>query len=305
MFDIIPDIHGHADKLKTALRQLGYRHRSGAWRHSTPGRQCLFLGDFIDRGPDNRAVIQIVRAMLEAGSAHAIMGNHELNAIHFHTQNPETSTPLRPRTPTNLRQHQRFLDEFPLGSPATTEAINWMRSLPLYLKLNHFRAVHACWDQAKITKLEALSQNGVLTQNQLIRAANPADPLHDLVETTCKGPEATLPTGYQITDKDGTTRREVRLKWWQASGNSWADVAMSVPDLSQLPPGKPPESVRALAYPANAKPVFFGHYWMEGAPVLQAPNALCLDYSVGKGGPLMSYTMEDGAPLSLCRIQAH
>jgi|LGOV01.1.fsa_nt_gb hypothetical protein len=80
---------------------------------------------------------------------------------------------------------------------------------------------------------------------------------------------------------------------------------MSVPDLSELPKGRPPENVRALAYPAHAKPVFFGHYWMVGTPILQAPNALCLDYSAGKGGPLVTYTFEDGAPLSLGRITAH
>ena len=85
MFDVIPDIHGQADKLKSALGNLGYRERNGAWRHSDPTRHVVFLGDFIDRGPDNREVIRIVRSMLDAGIASAVMGNHELNAIHFHT----------------------------------------------------------------------------------------------------------------------------------------------------------------------------------------------------------------------------
>lgn len=37
------------------------------------------------------------------------------------------------------------------------------------------------------------------------------------------------------------------------------------------------------------KPVFFGHYWMQGAPVLQAEQMACVDYSAGKGGPLVAY----------------
>ena len=305
MYDIIPDIHGHADKLEKALKQLGYRHLRGVWRHSNPNRQCLFLGDFIDRGPDNAAVIRIVRNMIDAGSAQAIMGNHELNAIHFHTNNPETGQPLRPWTGKNLRQHNSFIKEFPAGGSAAAEAINWMQSLPLFLDLPHFRLVHACWAQDKIDQLAAITKEGVLNERQFFQAADPSHALNDLVETIAKGPETTLPEGYIMTDKDGTNRREVRVKWWQAGGQSWADVAMSVPDLSQLPEGEPPEAVRALAYPTDAKPVFFGHYWMVGKPILQAPNALCLDYSAGKGGPLMSYTMEEGAPLSLSRIRAH
>ncbi len=305
MYDIIPDIHGHADKLEKALEQLGYRRLRGVWRHSNPKRQCLFLGDFIDRGPDNAAVIRIVRNMIDAGSAQAIMGNHELNAIHFHTNNPETGQPLRPWTGKNLRQHQSFIKEFPAGGSAAAKAINWMQSLPLFLDLPHFRLVHACWAQDKIDQLAAITKEGVLNERQFFQAADPSHALNDLVETIAKGPEATLPESYFMTDKDGNNRREVRVKWWQAGGQSWADVAMSVPDLSQLPESEPPEAVQALAYPTDAKPVFFGHYWMVGTPTLQAPNALCLDYSAGKGGPLMSYTMEDGGPLSLSRIRAH
>ena len=30
-------------------------------------------------------------------------------------------------------------------------------------------------------------------------------------------------------------------------------------------------------YPIEAKPVFFGHYKMHGAPMINAPNAACLD----------------------------
>lgn len=69
MYDIIPDLHGQAAKLTAALTDLGYRDRNGAWRHSDPSRSCLFLGDFIDRGPHNGAVIDIVRRMVDAGTA--------------------------------------------------------------------------------------------------------------------------------------------------------------------------------------------------------------------------------------------
>ena len=62
-------------------------------------------------------------------------------------------------------------------------------------------------------------------------------------------------------------------------------------------------ALKKAAYPASAKPVFFGHYWLTGEPVLQSPNALCLDYSAGKDGPLVAYRWEDGEEaLSLERV---
>jgi hypothetical protein len=75
----------------------------------------VYLGDFIDRGPDNKEVLRIVGGMLDAGTAQAIMGNHELNAIQFHTLHPETGKPLRKRTKKNEGQHKTFLYEFPEG----------------------------------------------------------------------------------------------------------------------------------------------------------------------------------------------
>ena len=81
--DIIGDIHGHADVLRAMLAKLGYIERGGAYRH--PERTVIFLGDFIDRGPKIRETLQIVRAMMDAGTARSVMGNHEHNAICFHT----------------------------------------------------------------------------------------------------------------------------------------------------------------------------------------------------------------------------
>jgi hypothetical protein len=50
--EFIGDIHGHADAAEALLDHLGYRQTGGAWRH--PERQVLFVGDFIDRGPQQR-----------------------------------------------------------------------------------------------------------------------------------------------------------------------------------------------------------------------------------------------------------
>ena len=37
---------------------------------------------------------------------------------------------------------------------------------------------------------------------------------------------------------------------------------------------------------------------MKGEPGLQSDAAVCVDYSAGKGGPLVAYRWDQGAPLA-------
>lgn len=69
--DIIGDVHGHADRLEALLHELGYENRHGTWRH--PSRTAIFVGDFVDRGPGQLRTLELVRAMMDAGSARATM----------------------------------------------------------------------------------------------------------------------------------------------------------------------------------------------------------------------------------------
>jgi hypothetical protein len=305
--DIIPDIHGQAEKLRVALRNLGWKRRGGSWTHPEPDRKIVFLGDFIDRGPENGAVINMVRELMDAGRARAIMGNHELNALHFHSADPENDgKPLRPHDDKNVSQHESFLREFPLGAARTKEVLRWMQDLPLFIEEPDFRAVHAAWIEPAIRDLRSYGGDGVLDDEQLIRAGRKGDALRDIAEMLAKGPETPLPEGYAFTDKGGHVRKEVRLKWWNGTAKSWRDVAMSVPDLSQLPDETLPPSLVAGVYPPDERPVFFGHYWLSGQPVLQGENALCLDYSAGTDGPLVVYSQEDGAStLDLSKLTVH
>ena len=172
-----------------------------------------------------------------------------------------------------------------------------MRSLPLFLEAEGFRAVHACWVDPAIDRVRALTKDGVLSEAQLIRAADPADELFHLAEEITKGPEHRLPDGFAFRDKDGTHRDHVRLQWWNAGARTWRDIAISVPVPDDLPDVPLPGTLMAQTYPAHERPVFFGHYWLSGDPVLQAPNALCLDYSAGKDGPLVTYELHPGETL--------
>jgi Calcineurin-like phosphoesterase len=66
---------------------LDYSEIGGIFRH--PERRVIFVGDFIDRGPEQREVLRIAHSMCEAGSASAVLGNHEFNAIGWAAQNDD------------------------------------------------------------------------------------------------------------------------------------------------------------------------------------------------------------------------
>ncbi len=293
-FDIIGDIHGHSQKLEQLLDQLGYVERDGVYRPGSggcvPARRVLFLGDFIDRGPDNRRVIGIVRAMVAQGHALALMGNHEYNAVCYHTMHPESGLPLRPHTPKNRQQHQHFLNDYPLGDPLTQDVINWFRRLPLFLELNGIRAVHACWDQCQIDYLVGrLGQAALIDDEFLLQSVTESTAACVAVETVLKGAEVALPEGVSFRDKDGNQRFHIRHKWW-LRGATYRDVALvSTDQLGVIPELPISTEQQVFCYPQNAPPVFFGHYWMSGPVRRQRDNVACLDFSAGKGGPLVAY----------------
>ena len=304
--DIIPDIHGQAEKLRLALQNLGWQRNGTTWLHPEPDRQIVFLGDFIDRGPENGAVIRIVRELMDTGRAQAIMGNHELNALHFHTTDPNTGAPLRPHDKDNVVQHASFLKEFPLGALHTKDVLDWIKELPLFIEKEGFRAVHAAWNQPAIDDLRRQTGTGILSHDQLIRAGRKGDALYDLAEAVAKGPEARLPDPHFFVDKGEKVRRHVRVKWWKGDAQNWRQFAMSVPDINQLPDSPLPNDLLTTIYLPGDKPVFFGHYWLTGEPELQSANALCLDYSAGTDGPLVTYTHNsDSQDLTLENVAIH
>jgi protein phosphatase len=79
-FDIIGDVHGCADELEALLADLGYAVRwDGKSVSVTPpeGRQAIFIGDLVDRGPRSPDVLRIAKSMVDAGTALAVVGNHD------------------------------------------------------------------------------------------------------------------------------------------------------------------------------------------------------------------------------------
>ncbi|MFF1546511.1 polynucleotide kinase-phosphatase [Streptomyces sp. NPDC058291] len=71
-FDVIGDIHGCSTELEALLGKLGYV--DGV---HPEGRQAVFVGDLVDRGPDSPGVLRRVMSMVASGDALCVPGNHE------------------------------------------------------------------------------------------------------------------------------------------------------------------------------------------------------------------------------------
>jgi hypothetical protein len=71
-----------------------------------------------------------------------------------------------------------------------------------------------------------------------------------------------------FNDKEENGRAEVRLQWWNDSASTWKDIAIAVPNPDQFPDGNLSVSVKQSVYLKKSKPVFFGHYWFSGQPLV-------------------------------------
>lgn len=286
-YDLIGDIHGHADELINLLEHLDYKCTSTGYQH--PQRKVIFLGDFIDRGEHLRQhgkLLEVVMTMVEHGHALSVMGNHEFNALAFHTRHK--GEPLRLHTSKNINQHQAFLNEFEDQPELKRRVLDFFLSLPLWLELDGLRVIHACWDNQHIDWLTTNADQQRLTPELLVEACTEGTAAYRAIETLLKGVEVELPDGVQFNDKDGHLRTAVRVQWWDSQATKLGQVALpfgvAIGDAANL---AIPDHVPS--YHPDQPPCFIGHYWLHGDPAPLAPNVACLDYSIAKNGKLVAY----------------
>lgn len=89
-FDIIGDVHGCCTELETLLRDLGYVSapvadpglgwKNLAYKHPE-GRQAVFVGDLVDRGPRVLDTLSLVRNMVGRADAICVPGNHDAKLL--------------------------------------------------------------------------------------------------------------------------------------------------------------------------------------------------------------------------------
>jgi hypothetical protein len=195
LLPIIGDIHGQYDKLIDLLNHLGYAEVNGVWLHST--HKAIFVGDLIDnnhveKGISQLKTVKLVKAMVEAGSALCILGNHEFNAITWLTPDPDNKEDyLRSHTTGNNRnQHGSFLAEVGEDSVLHHEIIEWFKTLPLWLELPAgIRVIHAAWIEEYQAVLKPyLTDSNCLTDELVIKASRQGSAEYIALEALCKGP---------------------------------------------------------------------------------------------------------------------
>jgi len=251
-YDIIGDIHGHADELEHLLQKLGYRKQGSSYKHGDD-RKVVFLGDFIDRSPKIKEVLHIAKSMVDSGNAEAIMGNHEFNAIAFHTPKRDNKNAYyRENSEKNISQHYRTLEQFNAFPNEWQMYLDWVKSLPIYIDLEEFRAVHACWNDEHLDWLEHNFEKFDIDFLDQATAKNSKAFL--VTEELLKGKEQKLHDGYFFHDKDGNRRDECRVKWWQPTEErkTYGDVLMACPEGIA---NHPLPATEFHHYP-NEKPVF-------------------------------------------------
>ena len=290
-YDIIGDVHGHATKLRALLRVLGYARHRGAYRHPE-NRMAIFLGDLIDRGPEQLESIRIVRDMVEAGSARCVMGNHELNAIGYATIDADTGEYLRAHSEKNTGQHAQYLDQVRASGANADELLDWFKSLPPFVDLGRIRVCHAWWAPTFIDHLAAnCDADGALDEAFLLQGFDEGTEAFAAMEGVIKGLELPLPNGVHFTDHEKNKRTSVRVRWWDDSATTYRDAALAPDSVRDQVPDIPlPRELKLMN--ASEVPVFVGHYWLTGTPRIQNARTAIVDYSVARGGPLVAYRWE-------------
>ena len=258
-YDIIGDIHGMSATFRAVLAKLGYRQKAGRWSHPD-ARVLVSVGDLLDRGPDPLGALEIMSQLVRDGCGRMVLGNHEVNALHFSTTHRIKGTWLREHSEKNRAQFDMTQRQISADPTRWKDLKDFLKTVPSHLQLDSakLRIVHACWgyDFLDAQDLPVYLDDA----DSLERTADKAglDIMYRAVECCIKGPEQPCAPWH---DKDGFERNTERVPWWET-------------------------------YPETAPFVAFGHYWFPwpGRPNTAEPaflgpgkNSVCLDFSLGKG----------------------
>lgn len=296
---LIGDIHGEIDALEAVLA-----------RPELAGRHLVFLGDLVDRGPDSPAVVDRVAALVAAGRATCVVGNHELNLLLGRDREGngwfrDAPDHWQRRTETGAAVRAPFPSRPLETDAARTAMLTFFRSLPLAAARADLRVVHACWDDRSIAQLPASGdvatlmaaheqrvRDALAARGVLDRAAAQRARWQGLRALDCRPDEMLDDVAIQdMTEQNDnpvavlTSGREERVAFADRFfvAGKWRFVERS----------------RWWQQHSDPVPVVVGHYWRARVPpppgardvfVTPAPtdwagperSVFCLDYSVGR-----------------------
>jgi len=140
---VIPDIHGYVKTVTSLVKEL---------IRPTRYDEIYFLGDYIDRGPDSKGVIDFIRSMQDDEyNVTPLKGNHEDFMVELYDAAKRSKNTWLPKF-----GNKKNKTWFEVGGKPTLESfgiqhirdvpgdyIEWMRNLTHYVELDKFVLVHA------------------------------------------------------------------------------------------------------------------------------------------------------------------
>jgi hypothetical protein len=296
LYDIIGDIHGYCDELKSLLIKLDYKLENGFWSHKT--RKAVFVGDFVSRGPNTRGALEIIKAMVENNAAHAILGNHELNMIGYFTYSKSEKNLYTP-APANKIQLESIRDQYYKEPDRLAEHVKWLRTLPLALYLGRLRIVHAYWSNEHINLINQTITKGKITKSLIKEIFKNETEFAKAIKQTTRGIEIILPPDLIIKDEKNVRRTNFRIKWWKnPKGKTFNELTYG--NRFYLPFYTVPEQIILPfeVYTKSEPLVFFGHYCSSESNLIVAPNVCCVDNCIAGNGQLAAYRWDGKKRLS-------
>ncbi len=140
---VIPDLHGCSKTLSALIKNL---------IRPTRNDELYFLGDYVDRGPDSKGVIDFIRGLEKDGyTVSCLKGNHEDFMVELYDAEKKAKNSWWHRL--GDRKHKVWMD---IGGKTTLESfkaenirkvpeeyIEWMRNLKHFVLLDELVLVHA------------------------------------------------------------------------------------------------------------------------------------------------------------------
>jgi hypothetical protein len=318
--DIVGDIHGEIEALNDLLHHLGYLEDGS----HPENRRLVFVGDLVDRGPDSPAVLHKVKALVEAGAAQCVLGNHELSLLR-HDDKPDNVWWYAPDP--NSKYPQK-----PMPENQKDEMIEFLATLPLGLERDDLRVVHACWHEESF---EALLTKGVKKNNWGLEHNRWRDEIKENLELELPKQERDAELGgADITIEEpevGYLPLKAEYDERKQMGNPVAVITSGIEkrlnEKAFYVGGKWRMVDRAPWWDdenlCGNKTVVFGHYWrlskeaheqiakdkdvpevFGGKPLqklLGKSRSMCIDYGVA-GRPMLR---KQGRDASVCRLAAY
>jgi bis(5'-nucleosyl)-tetraphosphatase (symmetrical) len=252
----VGDVQGCAEELVEILSRArtAFGERFELW----------LVGDLINRGAGNLAVLRAVRERVDACQARCVLGNHEIGLL-------LTAAGLRESKP---------LDSFGdvLAAPDAAEWLAWLRRRPLLetgqLGRQRFAMVHASvhpdWSLAELERrarrVEARLGSADPCEAAALLAADPSrDPDRDLLGRLTQARSVTRGGGWSPELPGG--EREAWHQRWSARGHDYC--------------------------------VVYGHWALQGlhvAPRLRGLDTGCVHHGRGRDGALTAWLPDPNAP---------